>query len=50
MTLGDLSMEMDTEDAVFNAVRDLTARGLLHREGALVFPTRAALHFDRLDA
>jgi hypothetical protein len=50
MTLGDLAMEVDPEDAVFNAVRDLTALGLLHREGGLVLPTRAALHFDRLAA
>lgn len=35
-------------DAVERAVRDLAAAGLLHRSGALVLPTRAALRFDEL--
>ncbi len=37
-------------DAVERAVRDLVGAGLLHRQGAFVLPTRAALHFDRLES
>jgi len=48
LTLGDLMMEIEGEDAVARAVRDLTAVGLLRREGESVLPTRAAIHFDRL--
>lgn len=48
LTLGDLMMEIEGEDAVARAVRDLTAIGLLRREGGSVLPTRAAIHFDRL--
>jgi len=36
-------------DAVERAVRDLTTAGLLHRSGALVVPSRAALRFDQLE-
>ena len=50
LTLGDLAMEVEGEDAVVRAVRDLTAIGLLRREGGSVLPTRAALHFDQLAA
>jgi hypothetical protein len=50
LTLNDLLMEgIDSEDAVFRAVRDLTAVCLLRREGGLVLPTRAALHFHGLE-
>jgi hypothetical protein len=49
LTLGDLAMEVGDND-VADAVRDLTAIGLLRREGGSVLPTRAALHFDRLAA
>lgn len=50
LTLGDVVMEMngDSEDAVFRAIRDLTAVGLLRREGGSILPTRAALTYDRL--
>ena len=37
-------------DAVERGVRDLVSVGLLHRHGAFVLPTRAALHFDRLES
>jgi len=50
LTIGDLTMEVGPDDAVGDAVRDLTAIGLLRREGGSVLPTRAALHFDRLAA
>ncbi len=35
-------------DDVEQAVRDLAAAGLLHRSGAFVLPTRAALRFEEL--
>jgi hypothetical protein len=35
-------------DALARAVRDLGAGGLVRMNGAVVMPTRAALHFDRL--
>ena len=55
LTLADIEREVAPEqdfagrDAVARAVRDLVAVGLLHRQGNLVLPTRAALHFDGLD-
>lgn len=36
-------------DAVERVVRELSALGLLHSFGRLVIPSRAALHFDRID-
>jgi hypothetical protein len=48
LTLGDLAMEVRPEEAVGRAVRDLTATGLLRREGDSILPTRAAVHFDLL--
>ena len=35
-------------DAIVRAVGELVVAGLLHRDGAFVAPTRAALHFDQL--
>jgi hypothetical protein len=37
-----------SRDAVERAVRELAASGLVHRNGDLVLPTRAALRFDEL--
>lgn len=37
-------------DAVERAVRDLVGVGLLYRQGIFVLPTRAALHFERLES
>jgi hypothetical protein len=48
LTLGDLVMELDGEDAVERAARALIAVGLLRREGNSMLATRAALLFDRL--
>jgi hypothetical protein len=55
LTLAELVRELSVgpasavqRDAVERAVCDLTAAGLLHRHGAFVLPTRAALRFDRL--
>lgn len=55
LTLADVEREVAPDqdfagrDAVARAVRDLFAVGLLHRQGDLVLPTRAALHMDALD-
>jgi len=35
-------------DAIELALRDLAAAGLLHRNGDLLLPSRAALRFDEL--
>jgi len=54
MSLAELIREMGEDadpegrEAVERAVRDLVAAGLLHRDGAFVRPTRAALRFDQL--
>jgi hypothetical protein len=42
------STEFSEHDRIQRAVRDLTAGGLLHRNGDLVFPTRAAVNFYAL--
>jgi hypothetical protein len=41
--------DFDLTDAVERAIRDLVGVGLLRCEGASALPTRAALHFDRLE-
>jgi len=46
----EIEREIGAGDSIERAVRDLTGAGLLRQEGATVFPTRAALHFDRLAA
>jgi hypothetical protein len=40
--------EFAARDAVDNAIRDLVGAGLLHRHGAFVFATRAAVRFAEL--
>jgi hypothetical protein len=53
LTLTDVVKEVGAESgemATTQAVRELTALGLLHREGSLVLPTRAALQFNLLAA
>ncbi len=47
MTAG--SHDFAERDAVERAVRDLVGAGLLRRCGELVLPTRAAVHFHRLE-
>jgi hypothetical protein len=56
VTLAELVRELAGEaadfaarDAIERAVRDLSGVGLLHLQGDLVLPTRAALHFSDLD-
>jgi hypothetical protein len=55
ITFGELLRVMTVDsgdfaqrDALERAVRDLAASGLLHRNGDVVLPSRAALHFDEL--
>lgn len=55
LTVSELAREMSEtpedpgeRDDVEQAVRDLAAAGLLHRNGAFVLPTRAALRFEEL--
>lgn len=47
--IADEPEEFAERDAIERAVRDLSGVGLVRREGPVVAPTRAALHFDRLD-
>jgi hypothetical protein len=55
LTICELSREINEGedfsegDAVERAVRDLVGTGLLRCDGASVLPTRAALHFARLE-
>jgi hypothetical protein len=55
MTLDELTRELTfdctdfgEQDQVERAVRDLRRRGLIHRSGDFVVPTRAAVRFWRL--
>lgn len=54
LTICELAREINqgedfaAEDAVERAVRDLVGVGVLRCQGALVLPTRVALHFDQL--
>jgi hypothetical protein len=54
VTVDELPFALDAKDfaekdAVARAVRELTAVGLLRPEGELIGPTRAAVHFERLE-
>ena len=40
--------EFSARDAINNALRDLVGAGLVHRHGAFVFATRAAVRFEEL--
>jgi hypothetical protein len=46
--IGGESPGFAERDAIERAVRDLAGAGLLHRHGAFVLPTRAALRFSQL--
>lgn len=55
VTLAELTRELAGEDpefaesdAIARAVRDLAGVGLLHIQGDLILPTRAALHLSDL--
>lgn len=49
LTFGEIVMEVERKIDVQDAVRDLTAAGLLHREGELVFATRAARRLNSIE-
>jgi hypothetical protein len=49
LTILVLTHEIGQGDAVEEAVSALVGIGLLERRDASVRPTRAAIHFDRLD-
>jgi hypothetical protein len=49
LTIPRLTRKIGQGDAVEQAVGALVGVGLLERQGASVRPTRAAIHFDRLD-
>jgi hypothetical protein len=52
LSVGEIVREMgpgDATDAAERAIQDLVGVGLLRCEVESVLPTRAALHFDRLD-
>lgn len=46
--IGDATEDFAQTDAIERAVRELAAAGLVHRNGDVVMPSRAALHFDDL--
>jgi hypothetical protein len=46
--LTDRPDDFAPRDRVSNAVRDLAAAGLVHRHGAFVFASRAAVRFEDL--
>jgi hypothetical protein len=46
--LTDRPDDFAPRDRVNNAVRDLAAAGLVHRHGAFVFASRAAVRFEEL--
>jgi hypothetical protein len=50
LTRRDLILELKDPDAVERALRDLSAAGLLRQEGESVYPTLAAVRYDRLSA
>jgi hypothetical protein len=47
LTTADLEREVGTSE---QAIQDLAVVGLLRRQGDSILPTRAALHFERLEA
>ena len=50
LTGDDLALEVGRGDPTERAVRDLVAVGLLRRQCEAVLPSRAALHFERLES
>jgi hypothetical protein len=55
LTVHELSFALDAKDfaekdAVARAVRELEGAGLLHVEGELIGPSRAAFYFEQLES
>ncbi len=55
LSVDELAFALDAKDyaekdAIRRAVRELTAAGLVLADGKLIGPTRAAIHFNRLEA
>ena len=48
--LSEENRDLEGDDAVERAVRELVGVGLLERRGEFVLPTRAALYFDALES
>lgn len=48
-TIPELAREIDQEDAVERACRDLVGIGLLECRGVSIRPTKAAAHLNRLE-
>lgn len=49
LTIPNLARQIDADDAVETAIRDLVGVGLLECSGITVRPSAAALHFERLE-
>lgn len=49
LTIPALALEIDQGDDTERAVRDLVGVGLLVCQGISLWPSRAVLHFDRLE-
>ncbi len=49
LTTRELARQIDRGDAVERAVAELVSVGLVERDGDSVRPTKAAVHFDRLE-
>jgi predicted transcriptional regulator len=49
LTTRELARQIGRGDAVERAVAELVSVGLIEREGKAIRPTKAAVHFERLE-
>jgi predicted transcriptional regulator len=49
LALANLARQVGGQDAIERAVAELVSYGLIERDGDAVRPTKAALHFERLE-
>jgi len=49
LTTRELARQIGRDDAVERAVAELVGVGLIERDGDSVRPTKAAVHFERLE-
>lgn len=49
LTIRELARQVSGQDAVERAVAELVSVGLIERDGNSVRPTKAAVHFERLE-